>query len=270
MCLTEALMIKALLVTNFNQFSGINDSFFSLFAVLINIGFSLGSHIALFSLGSLGLDDIFTGIKGKPRQMSLYYVVTIGALSAISCFSLTAIGIKRFEAYRKDKKLVKDVNVMLKNTDSRDGRRSICLGVHNSNTISIPISVPFSTLAINMGERARSAPPFLPSLDRQPKKKLNNHRYNKPVLNTVVLASLTILIAGSILAYIVVFNVNGSTSDYIKSVWFGWAGSIFFRSLLPVWIIAFHHTDFRTFIFKTWHDLWSNVCLQNNRVQPIL
>ena len=258
-------MIKALLLTNFKQFSGINDSFFSMFASLINIGFSLGSHIALFFLGSLGSDDILTGIKGKPRQMSFYYEVTIGTLSAISCFSLIAIGIKKFEAYRKDKKLVKDVNVMIKITENKDVRRSINLEEHNG----IILSIPLSTLAMNEWERAKSAPPFLLSLDRQPKQKLNNIRYNKPVINTVVLASLIFLIAGGLLIYIAVFNVNESTSDYIKSVWFGWAGSIFFRTLLPLWIITFHHTDFRTFIFKTLHDLWSNVCLQNNRVRPI-
>ena len=222
-------MIKALLLTNFKQFSGIHDSFFSMFASLINFGFSLGSHVTLFFLGSLGSDDILTGIKGKPRQMSLYYEVTIGTLSAISCFSLIAICIKKFEAYQKDKKLVKEINVLI------------------NNTVSIA----------NV------------TLDSQPKQKLNNIRYNKPVMNTVVLASLIFLIAGGLLIYIAVFNVNESTLDYIQSVWFGWAGSIFFRTLLPVWIITFHHTDFRTFIFKTWHYLWSNVCLQNNRVRPI-
>ena len=97
-----------------------------------------------------------------------------------------------------------------------------------------------------------------------------SQRYNSPVVNTVVLVFVTMLIAGSILAYIVVFNVNDKNSDYIKSVWFGCAGSIFSRTLLPVWITTFHHTDFRTFIFNTWHDLWSNVCLHKNRVQPIL
>jgi len=115
MCLTEALMIKALLLTNFKQFIGINDSFFSIFAGLINIGFSLGSHIALFILGSLGSDEILTGVQGKPRQICLFYEVIIGTIITISFFSLMVIGIKKFEAYRKDKKLVKDVNVMINN-----------------------------------------------------------------------------------------------------------------------------------------------------------
>ena len=264
MCLTESLMIKALLLTNFKQFSGINDSFFSMFAGLINLGFSLGSHIALFILGSLGSDEILTGLRGKPRQISLFYKVTIGTLTAISCFSLMAIGIKKIQAYRKDKKLVKGVNVMINNTDSRDSKFKIVtvnLGEHNSNAFSIPVP------AINGEERPKSAPPIL---DKQPKLKLINKRYNSPVASTVILASFTILIAGSILAFIVVFNVNGSTSDYIKIIWFGWAGSIFVRTFLPIWYIAFYHTDFRTFIFNTWHDLWLNVCLQKNRVQPSL
>ena len=267
MCLTESLMIKALLLTNFKQFSGINDSFFSMFAGLINLGFSLVSHIALFILGSLGSDEILTGLRGKPRQISLFYKVTIGTLTAISCFSLMAIGIKKIEACRKDKKLVKEVNVMINNTDSWDSKFKIVtvnLGEHNSNALFIPIP------AINGEERPKSAPPVLLPLDKKPKLKLINKRYNSPVASTVILASFTILIAGSILAFIVVFNVNGSTSDYIKSVWFGWAGSIFVRAFLPIWYITFYHTDFRTFIFITWHDLWLNVCLQKNRVQPIL
>ena len=259
MCLTEALMIKALLLTNFKELNGIDDSFFSMFAGLINIGFSLGSHIALFILGSLGSDEILTGLRGKPRQMSLFYNVTMGTLTTISCFSIMVIGIKKFEAYQKDKKLVKEVNVMINNTDSRDSKFKIVtvnLGEHNSNVFSIPVPV------INGEERPKSAPPIL---DKQPKLKLINKRYNSPVASNVILASFTILVAGNILAFIVVVdNVYGSTSYYIKGFWFGSAGSIFVRAFLPIWYITFYHTDFRTFIFNTWHDLWLNVCLHNN------
>ena len=131
MCLTEALMIKALLLTNFKKFSGINDSFFSMFAGLINIGFSLGSHIALFILGSLGCDEILTGLQGKPRQISLFYKVLVGTITVISCLSLMVIGIQKFEAYRKDKKLVKDVHVII----NRDSRRSVNLEEHTSNIL---------------------------------------------------------------------------------------------------------------------------------------
>ena len=180
-------MIKSLLLTNFKQFCGINDSFFSTFASLINIGFSLGSHIALFFLGNLGSDDILTGIKGKPRQMSLYYEITIGTLSVVSCFSLIAIGIKRFKAYQKDKELIQDVNVMIKITENNDVRRSINLGEHNG----IILSIPLPTLAMNEWNRAQSAPPFLPTLNRQPKQKLNNEN-NVLINNTVSIVDGTL------------------------------------------------------------------------------
>ena len=170
MCLTEALMIKALLLTNFKKFSGINDSFFSMFAGLINIGFSLGSHIALFILGSLGSDEILTGRQEKPRQISLFYKVLIGTVTVISCFSLMAIGIKKFEAYQKDKKLVKDVNVMINNTDRRDSRKSVNFRKDNINILSIPVPEK------NGGKRAKSAPPVFRTMDKKPEKKLINKR----------------------------------------------------------------------------------------------
>ena len=267
MCLTEALMIKALLLTNFKQTNGIDDSFFSMFSGLINVGFTLGSHIALFILGSLGSDEILTGIRGKPRQMSLFYKVTMGTLTAISCFSIMAIGVKKIEAYQKDKKLVKEVNVMINNTDSRDSKFRIVtvnLREHNSNIFSIPVP------AIIGEERPKSAPPVLRPINRPKKLKPINKRYNSPVASIVALASFTILVAGNIVAFIIVFNVYGSDSYYIKGFWFGSAGSFFVRVFIPVWYFAFYHRDFRTFMFNTWHDLWLNVCLQKNRVQPIL
>ena len=268
MCLTEALMIRALLLTNFKQFNGINDDFFSIFAGLINIGSSLGSHIALFILGSLGSDEILTGLRGKPRQMSLFYKVTIGTLTAISCFSLMVIGIKKIQAYRKDKNLVKGVNVMINNTDSRDSKFRIVtvnLREHNSNIFSIPVP------AIIGEERPKSAPPVLRPINRPKKLKPINKRYNSPVTSIVVLASFIILIAVNIFAFIAyVDNVNRSTSYYIKGFWIGSAGAYFVKAFLPIWITAFYHKDFRTFIFNTWRDLCLNVCLQKNRVQPSL
>ena len=266
MCLTEALMIRALLLTNFKQINGINDSFFSIFSGLINIGSSLGSHIALFILGSLGSDEILTGLRGKPRQMSLFYKVTIGTLTAISCFSIMVIGIKKIEAYWKDKNLVGEVNIMINNTDSPESKLEIVtvnLGEHNSNILSIPVP------AISGEERAKSAPPDLQRLDRPQTMKPINKRYNSPITSIVVLASFIILISVNIFAFIAyVDNVYGSTSYYIKGFWIGSAGAYFVKAFLPIWITAFYHKDFRTFIFNTWRDLWLNVCLQKNRVQP--
>ena len=51
LCLTEALVIRAVMITNYKNFSGINDNFVSTFISLVNSGFSFGSHIGLCSLG---------------------------------------------------------------------------------------------------------------------------------------------------------------------------------------------------------------------------
>jgi hypothetical protein len=104
----------------------------------------------------------------------------------------------------------------------------------------------------------------------EPNEQFNTQKYNKPIMDTVMIITWTFLGFGSVLTYIVFFNVNDSTSDYVKSFWFKWAGNIFFRTILPILIIIFYHKDFQRFILKTCHDMWSNVCLQNNRIQPIL
>ena len=70
-----------MLVTNFKYFSGINDNFFSTFLFMINVGFTFGSHFCLFFLGSLGSDDMLTGVKKGKRPLSIFYIITIGATS---------------------------------------------------------------------------------------------------------------------------------------------------------------------------------------------
>ena len=51
LCLTEALVIRAVMITSYKNFSGINDNFMSTFISLVNSGFSFGSHIGLCTLG---------------------------------------------------------------------------------------------------------------------------------------------------------------------------------------------------------------------------
>ena len=45
----------------FKYFIGNNENFFSKFIFMINAGFTFGSHIGLFYLGSLGSDELLTG-----------------------------------------------------------------------------------------------------------------------------------------------------------------------------------------------------------------
>ena len=102
------------------------------------------------------------------------------------------------------------------------------------------------------------------------KEQFNTQKYNKPIMDTVINTTCIFLGFGSFLTYIVFFTVNDSTSDYVKSFLHKWARNIFFRTILPILVITFYLKDFQRFLLKTCHDMWSNVCLQNNRIQPIL
>ena len=220
-CITEALMIKSLLMTKFKYFGNINDGFFSRFIFFWNILFNFGSMLYLLLSGILRSDGVLTGIKGTPHRISIFYPILIGTLSVVSCLSAITIAVKKYQAHQSDKNLVKNIKIMIIN----DG-----------------------------GE---------------PKEQFNTQKYNKPITDTIMITTLTFLGVGSVLTYIVFFNVNDSTSDYVKSFWYNWARNIFFRTILPILTITFYHKDFQRFILKTCHDMCSNVCLQNNRIQPI-
>ena len=51
LCLTEALLTRAIMATSYKYVSGINDMFFSNFIFMVNFGFSFGSHCCLAILG---------------------------------------------------------------------------------------------------------------------------------------------------------------------------------------------------------------------------
>ena len=61
LCLTEAIVVRAVLLTKFKYIIGINDNFFSIFMFMFNAGFTFGYQIGLFYLGSLGSDELLTG-----------------------------------------------------------------------------------------------------------------------------------------------------------------------------------------------------------------
>ena len=215
-------MIKSLLMTKFKYFGNINDGFFSRFFFFGNILFNFGSILCLLLSGIIRSDGVLTGIKGTPHRISIFYLIVIGTLSAVSCLSAITIAVKKYQAYQSDKNLVKNINIMIIN------------------------------------ERG------------EPIEQFNTQKYNKPIMNIVMNAALIFLGVGSFLTSIVFFNVNDSTSDYVKRFWYKWARNIFFRTILPILIITFYHKDFQRFLLKTCHDMWSNVHLQNNRIHPIL
>ena len=104
----------------------------------------------------------------------------------------------------------------------------------------------------------------------EPKEHFNTQKYNKPIMDTVMMTTWIFLGVGGFLTSIVFFTVNDSTSDYVKSFWYKWARNIFFRTIVPILVITLYHKDFQHFLLKTCHDMWSNVCIQNNRIHPIL
>ena len=127
-CLTEAVLIKAIMATNYKHISSINDKFFNDLFFMFNFGFSFGSHFALFFLGSLGSDQLLIGVvqdKSQSQGHSIFYVITFGTISVISSVSLLIISFKKFIAYRKDKNMVHNINIMLSTGNEGEKSNSI-------------------------------------------------------------------------------------------------------------------------------------------------
>ena len=116
LCQTEGILTRALFVTNHKLVSGINDKFFSNFLFLVNSGFSFGSHILLFFFGCLGDDELMIGVENpNDVPLSIFYIITIAVTSKIFVGSLLIIAVNKFLAFRKDKNLVKEINITLDN-----------------------------------------------------------------------------------------------------------------------------------------------------------
>ena len=100
---------------NVSIFYHVFNKFFSNFIFMVNIGFSVGSNFGLYLLGTCGFggDQMLSGIKKKIRPNSIFYQVIIGTGIVISIISSLAIACKKFVAYKKDKNLVKNINVMI-------------------------------------------------------------------------------------------------------------------------------------------------------------
>ena len=115
--LAGALVTRATFMTNSRHAYKIDDKFFSNFIFMVNIGFSVGSNFGLYLLGTCGFggDQMLSGIKKKTRPNSIFYQVIIGAGIVISIISSLAIIWKKYIEYKKDKNLVKNINVMINN-----------------------------------------------------------------------------------------------------------------------------------------------------------
>ena len=70
-----------------------------------------------------------------------------------------------------------------------------------------------------------------PEQPEQPIPAINNNKYNTPIIDTVVLIAFTFVMVGLLLSYCLVFNVNESTSDYVKSFLFAMISNIFLKKV---------------------------------------
>ena len=80
--------------------------------------------------------------------------------------------------------------------------------------------------------------------------RFNGSRYNKPIFNTILAITNTLLLCGGAIYYITSFHNEGSHSEYIQRFWFIWGVKLVIITIIPVVMVAFFLKDFRTFIVK--------------------
>jgi hypothetical protein len=142
LCQTEGILTQALFVTNYKYVCGINDKLLSTFLFLVNVGFSFGSHFYLFFFGCLGSDELLVGVENTKRMpSSIFYDITIGATSLIFGGSLVIIAANKFISFRKDKNLVKNINITLNNEEEGQAKRKLNTSKHNKPIISTILAV---------------------------------------------------------------------------------------------------------------------------------
>ena len=99
----------------YKYFSGINDRFFSTFLFEFNIGFAFGSHLALFALGSIGKDEVLTGVifKSEGRNPSLFYPLFFGTILTIGSISSLTTAAQKWKGWAKESKRARQINIMI-------------------------------------------------------------------------------------------------------------------------------------------------------------
>ena len=119
LCLTEAIAIKAVMVPSKKHVISIDDKFASRFIFIVNFGFTFGSHMGLYVLGSLGYDELLTGrVKSKETTVSLFYLIISGIVCFIVCFSTLSITFKKFAACQKVSKKLKGIGHKIRSKKS--------------------------------------------------------------------------------------------------------------------------------------------------------
>ena len=66
-------------------------------------------------VGSFKNDELLTGVRNDNSKMGLFYPFVFGTTCVFSCYSAVTIAVIKFIGYRKDKKLVKNITIMIDN-----------------------------------------------------------------------------------------------------------------------------------------------------------
>ena len=124
LCITEAIAIKAAMATKFKYIGGINDYFFGHFLFVANLGFSLGSVIGMYHLGSSQVDImIFTGEWVETEKFTqIFWPVFLSVICLITGISGTVLTLKKNVENRKDQRILNSIYVNLDKKCNRVGK----------------------------------------------------------------------------------------------------------------------------------------------------
>ena len=114
---------------------------------MINIGFIFGSHFILYFLGHLEADQFLTGIQETAKPISRFHTLLIVLLFTSSILSSLLIVAKKLEANSKDKKMIKALNIMIKNSEE-EPKQKLNNEKHNQPIVNLFVLVLFVLMFI--------------------------------------------------------------------------------------------------------------------------
>ena len=121
----------------YKYFSGINERFFSTFLFEFNIGFAFGSHLALFALGSIGKDEVLTGVvfKNEERNPSLFYPLFFGTILTIGSISSLTTAAQKWKGWAKECKRARQINIMINQRQESNPKKRQLNNVKYNNPV---------------------------------------------------------------------------------------------------------------------------------------
>ena len=107
------------------------------------------SHLILYFLGHLEADQFLTGIQETAKPISRFHTLLIVLLFTSSILSSLLIVAKKLEANSKDKKMIKALNIMIKNSEE-EPKQKLNNGKHNQPIVNLFVLVLFVLMFIGL------------------------------------------------------------------------------------------------------------------------